>query len=84
MESAADAHDLAYTLHAAAEEPADTAEFLEVPSRNLDNDIVQTWLKASASKLRHRVLDFVQGNAETKLSRNEGKRVSGRFRGESG
>lgn len=35
-----DTHDLTDTLHAAAQEAADTTELLEVPTGNFYNDIV--------------------------------------------
>ena len=35
-----DTHDLTNTLHAAAQEATDATELLEVPTGNLDNNIV--------------------------------------------
>lgn len=78
-----DAHDLTDALHAAAEEATDTVELLEIPTRNLHNNIVQTWFEACSRDLGDGVPDFVQGDVETQLGGDKGKRVSGCFRGKS-
>lgn len=82
FESPTDTHDLTDTLHAAAEESADTAELLEVPAWHLDDDIVQARLKASAGHFRYGIFDFVQRHTKTKLSSDEGKGVTRGFRSE--
>ena len=83
LERPADAHDLTNGFHATAQETADTVELLQVPSRNLDDAVVQARLEACASDLRDRVLDLVERNAETKLGRDERKRVTRSLRRES-
>ncbi len=65
FEGPTDAHNFANALHAATEESADAVELLQVPARNLDDDIVQTGLETSTGNLRHTVLDLVQWNSET-------------------
>ena len=84
LERAADAHDLADGLHAAAEQAADAAELLEVPARDLHDDIVQARLEARRGHLRHRVLDLVQRDAEPELRGDERERVPGRLGRERG
>ena len=82
LKRAANTHNLTNTLHATAQQPADPAELLEIPARNLDNDVIQARLEACASNLRDAVLDFVERNTETKLSGDESERVTGSLRGE--
>ena len=83
LERTTDAHHLTDGFHATAQETADTVELLQVPSRNLDDAVVQARLEACASDLRDRVLDLVERNAETKLGRDERKRVTRSLRRES-
>ena len=82
LERTADAHDLADGLHAAAEQAADAAELLEVPARDLDDDVVEARLEARGRDLGHRVLDLVERDAETELRSDEGERVAGGLRRE--
>ena len=79
LERPADAHHLAHALHAATQQPADAVELLEVPARDLDDDVVQARLEARRRHLRHRILDLVQGDAQPELRRNERQRVPGRL-----
>ena len=46
FERSSNAHNLSHTLHAAAEQPTDTVEFFEIPTRDLDNDIIQAGFEA--------------------------------------
>ena len=46
FERPSNAHNLSHTLHAAAEQPTDTVEFFEIPTRDLDDDIVQAGFEA--------------------------------------
>ena len=82
LERPSNTHNLTNTLHATAQQPADSAELLKIPARNLDNDVIQARLEACASNLRDAVLDFVERNTETKLSGDESERITGSLRGE--
>lgn len=74
-----DTHDFTNTLHATAQEPANAVELLQIPSRNLDDAVVQARLKTSAGHLCDRVLDLIQWDTETELSRDKSKGVSSGF-----
>lgn len=76
FESPTNAHHLTDTLHAATKQPANTVEFFEIPSRDLDHNIIKTRLKARTRDFRHRVFNFIQRNAETQLCCNEGERIT--------
>ena len=52
FERATNSHNFTDTLHAAAEEPADTVELLEIPARDLHHDVIQAGLEARARDLR--------------------------------
>lgn len=82
LERPPDTHDFTNTLHAAAQKRADAVELLEVPARDLDDNIVQAGLEARRGHLRHRVLDLVQRDAETELRGDEREGVSSRLRRE--
>ena len=82
LECPSNTHHLTNALHAAAQELADAVELLEIPARNLDNDVVQAGLEACTGDFRDTVLDFVERNTETKLSGDESERVTGSLRGE--
>lgn len=84
LESTADGHDFTNRLHGGAQRGADTVEFLEIPSGNLDDTVVKRRLKARGSQLGHRVSDLVQRNVQTQLGSNEGKRVTGSLGSQSG
>ena len=43
LERAADAHHLADTLHAAAEQPRHATEVFEIPVRDFDDGIIEAW-----------------------------------------
>lgn len=82
LESSPDAHDLANTLHAATQEAADAIELLQVPARNLDNNIVQTWLEASARHLRDGIPSLVERDPKTQLGGDESQGIAGGFGGQ--
>ena len=63
LESPADAHHLTDTLHTATKKSADAVEFFQVPSGDLDNDIIQAGFKTSTGDFGDGVLDLIQGNA---------------------
>ena len=81
---AADAHNLAHTLHAAAQKTTDAIELFQIPARNLDDYVVQTWLEASTCDFGDRVLDLVEWDPKAKLSSNEREGVSSGFGGQGG
>lgn len=59
-------------------------ELLEIPTRYLDDAVVQAGLKARAGDLGHRVLNLIQRDAETKLGSNKSQGISGSFRSKCG
>ena len=63
FERSSNAHNLSHTLHAATEQTTDTVEFFEIPTRDLDDDIVQAGFEAGTGDFCDRVLDFVKGNS---------------------
>jgi hypothetical protein len=81
---AADAHNFAHTLHAAAQETTDPIEFFQIPARNLDDYVVQTWLEAGAGYFGDGVLDLVEWDPKANLSSNEREGVSSGFGGQGG
>ena len=60
FESPADTHDLTNAFHAAAQEWADATKLFEVPTRDFDDNVIQTWLEACACYFGDRILDLVQ------------------------
>ncbi|KAF3384345.1 hypothetical protein F1880_003105 [Penicillium rolfsii] len=82
LESATDTHDLTNRLHGRAKLSGNTSELLQIPARDLDHTVIKRGLKAGASRLGDRVLDLVQGDTQTQLSGNEGKRVTGSLGGQ--
>ena len=80
LECSTNAHDFTHTLHATAEKAADAAEFLEIPARNLDHNVIQTRFETGACYFRDAVLDLVEWNPKTKLGSYEGKRITSSFR----
>lgn len=81
---AADAHNLAHTLHAAAQKTTDAIELFQIPARNLDDYVVQTWLEAGTGDFGDRVLDLVEWDPKAKLGSNEREGVSSGFGGQGG
>lgn len=79
LERAADAHHLANTLHAAAEQRRHATELFEVPARDFDNDIVEARLEARRRHFCYRILDLVERDAEAELRRYERERVARRL-----
>ncbi|KAI3479544.1 hypothetical protein L1887_58356 [Cichorium endivia] len=77
LEGATDAHDLADTLHGRPELAADADKLAQIPSGELGDDVVERRLEAGAGLARDAVADLVEGDVETELGSDEGKRVSG-------
>lgn len=73
LEGAANGHDLTNTLHGRAEKSGDTSELLQIPSRDLDNAVVERGLEAGAGRLGHRVLDLVEGMLRPSLAATKAK-----------
>ena len=79
FQRAANRHDLADTLHAAAELGAHAHKLAQIPARNLGHHIVETRLKARTRLARHRVAQLVQRDVETELRRDKRQRVARRL-----
>jgi len=79
LECSADTHHLTHALHAAAQKPANAVELLEVPTRNLDHDIVHTWFKARTGDFGDGIPDLVEGYSKAEFGRDKCERVSGSF-----
>ena len=57
-------------------------ELGEVPTRNLNDHIVEGWLEESAGGLRHRVLQVEEAVAKTQFGSNESQGIARGFAGE--
>ena len=79
LECLSNRHDFSNTLHTTAQKSRHPLELLEIPSRNLDDDVIQTRLEAGGSVLGDRVLDLVERNVESELGGDESERVSSGF-----
>ncbi|KAH0294696.1 carbamoyl-phosphate synth, partial [Aureobasidium sp. EXF-3399] len=71
FECSSNAHDFTNTLHGGAEESGDASELFQIPTRNLDDNVVEGRLEAGAGNLGDSVLDLVQRDTETKLGSDE-------------
>jgi hypothetical protein len=79
FERLADSHDLSDRLHRRRERSRDPRELLEIPPRDLDDEVVERRLEARTRVLGDRVLDLVERDVETELGRRVRERVSGRL-----
>ena len=77
LEGASYCHNFADRLHRRADFLADTHEFIEVPTRDFHNAIVQRRLKTSRSYLCDSVFQFVETIAETEFGGNECQWIAG-------
>lgn len=77
---ASNAHNLPDALHRAAQQLADASELFQIPTRNLDDTIVERWLEACRSFLRDVVLDLVERDTQAEFGGDEGEGVARRFR----
>ena len=77
LECPSDTHDLTDRLHRTAEGGVDPGELFQVPSGNLDDNIVQAGFETGARLLGDRVLDLVEGNVKTQLGGDESQGVTG-------
>ena len=76
LEAAADAHHLAHGLHLQAELAVAAVELVEVPARNLDDDIVERRLEERAGGARDRVGQLIEVVADGQLRGDLGNRVA--------
>ena len=79
FKGATNGHHLADRLHRRSNFLAYAHEFIEVPTRNLDDAIVQRRLKTSRSYLCDSVFEFVETIAEAEFCSNECKRIACRL-----
>lgn len=77
---APNAHNLPDALHRAAQQLADASEFFQIPTRNLDDTIVQRWLEACRGFLRDGVFNLVERDTQAEFGSDEGEGVACRFR----
>ena len=82
LECAAYGHHLADTLHRRAEQFRHAVELVQVPARDLADDVIQRRLEACRGDLRHRILYLVQAVSETELRRHECQRITRSLRRE--
>lgn len=76
LECPANTHHFANALHATAQQTTDSAELLQVPTRNLYNHVVQAGFEASTGDLCDGVLDLVEWNTKTEFGRNESEGIA--------
>ena len=84
LEAPADAHHLAHRLHLQAKLAVAAVELVEVPARDLDDDVVERRLEERAGGARDRVGQLVEVVADGQLRGDFGNRVArglGRQRG---
>ena len=80
LEGAADGHRLADRLHLRRERPVGLRELLEVPARNLDDDVVDRRLEGCRREPRDVVRNLVEVIAERELGGDLRDREAGRLR----
>src|SRR5690606_28169531 len=78
-EGAANRHHFTDGLHLRAEDAIRPGEFLEVPARDLDDDVIQRWLEAGRCHLCDIVRDFIECKADGYQRRDLGNREAGRL-----
>ena len=82
LEGAADRHRLAHRLHLRRQRAIRLRELLEVPARDLDDDVVDGRLEGGGRQARDVVLDLVEVIAERELGGDLRDREAGRLRGQ--
>ena len=82
LEGAADRHRLADRLHLRRQRPVGLRELLEVPARDLDDDVVDGRLEGGRREARDVVRDLVEVIAERELGGDLRDREAGRLRRE--
>lgn len=84
LKGSTDSHNFSDRLHRTAQSGADSVELLKIPSRDLDDTVVERRLETGRSELGHRVSNLVQGDVETKLGSDKGQGVPSGLGSESG
>ena len=80
FESTSDSHYFADGFHTRSQLAGHTVELAQVPTRDLADHIVESRLKESARRLRHRVLQVEEAVTQTQLSCHESQRIAGCLR----
>ena len=80
LEGAADRHRLAHRLHLRRQRPIGLRELLEVPARDLDDDVVDGRLEGGRRQARDVVRDLVEVIAERQLGGDLRDREAGGLR----
>mmetsp|Transcript_4619 Transcript_4619/g.11633 ORF Transcript_4619/g.11633 Transcript_4619/m.11633 type:complete len:258 (+) Transcript_4619:1841-2614(+) len=81
LERTSDAHDLSHAKHGRSQLVRDTFKLLEIPSRHLEDAVIQRWLKARCGCLRHRVPNGYQILPQAELSGHVREGISRGLRG---
>ena len=83
LEITIDAHDLSGRLHLRAEGPICIDEFIERPTWEFHDTVIECRLKAGLCLLSHRIRDFIKGITDGNLCGDFGNRIAGRLRCQS-
>lgn len=75
-------HDLTDRFHLGAELRLHTSELVQIPSRDLGNDVIERRLEAGRGGLGDGVTDLRERNTQAELGSDESDRVSGGLGGE--
>ena len=76
LESSADSHDFARSLHLSTEVALSVYKFIKRPLRQLYYNVVERRLEAGVSLARNGVLYLIEGVADSYLSRNLSDRIA--------
>ncbi|MNT13367.1 hypothetical protein D3C72_1483360 [compost metagenome] len=82
FKSTADGHHFSRSFHLCTELTVGTDEFVERPTRDFADDIIQCWFEAGISLAGYRVDDFIQRVTQRDLGGHFGNRVARSFRSE--
>ncbi len=82
LEGPVDRHDLAGRLHLRPQFPVGADEFVERPTREFQDHVVDGRFEAGFGLAGHGVLDLVEPIADGDLGRDLGDRIAGRLRGQ--
>jgi hypothetical protein len=84
FEGSSNSHNFTYTLHTRTEVCRDSAKLFQIPSRDLDDTVIERRFETGRSELGDRVFDLVEWDIETELGSDKCQRVSGSFGSQSG
>ena len=73
------AHHFTNAFHAAAQQPAHAIKLLQIPTRDLDDAVIQTGFETCRCHFRDGILDFIKWDAQTEFCCDERKRIACRF-----